>query len=187
MSSTNSSCDFESLCREHHPAVLREALRLTKNHADAWDLVQETYLRALRSFHAFEKGTHGYAWLRTILTRRFVDDWRQRRRRRHHRDIDEVEVATPQPDETPFWQTVPSNDLQRAIDLLPEQSRDLLERREFRQESYASLAGRLRVPIETVGTRLFRVRRKLRATLLDDHQPSRLPRSREDRATARAA
>jgi len=187
MSSTSSSCAFESLCREHHPAVLRDALRLTRNHDDAWDLVQDTYLRALRSFHTFGKGTNGYAWLRTILTRRFIDSWRQRCRRRHDRNIDELEVAAPQPDEAPFWQTVPANDLQRAIDLLPEQSRDLLEGREFRQESYVSLAERLRVPIETVGTRLFRVRRKLRATLLDDHQPSKRAKAFDHHAIAQAA
>ena len=69
---------FERLYRQHHASVLREALRLTRNEAAAWDLLQDTFERALRAYQSFKPGTNGRGWLLTILTRLFIDDWRRR-------------------------------------------------------------------------------------------------------------
>jgi RNA polymerase sigma-70 factor, ECF subfamily len=168
LSSARQSAQFEELCREHHPAILREAIRLTRSHDDAWDLVQDTYERALRSFDTFRQGTNAFAWLRTIMTRRFIDDWRLRNRRPRHSNIDDMEVAAPQPEEQPLWETFAANELDDALERIPEQYRTIIEAHALRRESYASLSERLQAPIKTVGTRLFRARAKLRAALLEE-------------------
>src|SRR6058998_1194028 len=67
------------------------ALRLTRNPADAEDLVQETYLRAYRGFAGFQEGTNLKAWLYRILTNSFINTYRSKKRRPEERDIEDVE------------------------------------------------------------------------------------------------
>lgn len=165
MSSAIQPIQFERLCRDHHASVLREAFRLTKNHADAWDLVQDTYERGYRSFGFFRPGTNFFAWLRTVMTRLFIDDWRRRRARPHQVSVHDVELAAPEPEELAAWQTVSTEALQQAMTVLPDGARRLLMARTFEGESYASLADRFELPIKTVGSQLFRTRDKLRAVL----------------------
>src|SRR5438093_5117155 len=67
------------------------ALRMTRNPADAEDLVQETYLKAYRAFGGFQEGTNLKAWLYRILTNTFINSYRARRRRPKTSDIEDVE------------------------------------------------------------------------------------------------
>src|SRR3954447_7358852 len=67
------------------------ALRMTRNPADAEDLVQETYLKAYRGFGGFEAGTNLKAWLYRILTNTYINSYRAKRRRPDESDIDDVE------------------------------------------------------------------------------------------------
>ena len=72
-------------------ALYSAALRMTRNPADAEDLVQETYLRAYRGFPTFEDGTNLKAWLYRILTNTFINQYRAARRRPTQVDIDDIE------------------------------------------------------------------------------------------------
>ena len=76
---------------EYMPALYSAALRMTRNPADAEDLVQETYLRAYRGFGGFQEGTNLRAWLYRILTNAYINTYRAKQRRPEETDLDEVE------------------------------------------------------------------------------------------------
>src|SRR5918912_4454987 len=82
---------FADQAMEYMPSLYSAALRMTRNRADAEDLVQETYLRAYRGFAGFEEGTNLRAWLYRILTNTFINSYRAKQRRPDERDLDEVE------------------------------------------------------------------------------------------------
>jgi RNA polymerase sigma-70 factor, ECF subfamily len=126
--------------------VYRFSLSLTRNRADADDLVQDTYVRAYRSWHAFQPGSDARRWLLTVCRNAFL------RTRGHARR----QPVTPldRPDATC-----------NAIDGLPESYRLVVVLVDVEDQSYEAAAAILGVPISTVRSRLFRARRQLRRML----------------------
>src|SRR5213078_2153465 len=82
---------FSELAMEHMSSLYTAALRMTRNPADAEDLVQETYLKAYRAFDSFQEGTNLKAWLYRILTNTFINSYRSRKRRPEQTELDDVE------------------------------------------------------------------------------------------------
>ena len=82
---------FAEQAMEFMPSLYSAALRMTRNPADAEDLVQETYLKAYRGFGGFEEGTNLKAWLYRILTNTFINTYRAKKRRPDETDLDDVE------------------------------------------------------------------------------------------------
>src|SRR6266581_923564 len=82
---------FADQAMEHMPSLYSAALRMTRNPADAEDLVQETFLRAYRGFGGFEEGTNLKAWLYRILTNTFINRYRAKKRRPEETEFDDVE------------------------------------------------------------------------------------------------
>src|SRR2546430_12626659 len=82
---------FVGQAMEHMPSLYTAALRMTRNPADAEDLVQETYLKDYRAFDSFQEGTNLKAWLYRILTNTFINSYRAKKRRPDESDIDDVE------------------------------------------------------------------------------------------------
>src|SRR3990170_5860070 len=82
---------FADQAMEFMPALYAAAMRMTRNRADAEDLVQETYLRAYRGFGGFEQGTNLKAWLYRILTNTYINAYRAKKRRPDESELDEVE------------------------------------------------------------------------------------------------
>src|ERR671914_1985772 len=76
---------------EHMPSLYTAALRMTRNPADAEDLVQDTYLKAYRGFGSFQEGTNLKAWLYKILTNTFINTYRAKKRRPEETDLDDTE------------------------------------------------------------------------------------------------
>src|SRR5256714_14425175 len=76
---------------EHMPSLYSAAMRMTRNPADAEDLVQETYLKAYRAFESFQEGTNLKAWLYRILTNTFINSYRSKKRRPEQTELDDVE------------------------------------------------------------------------------------------------
>jgi len=145
------------------------ALRLTRNRADAEDLVQDTLVKAFRFSGRFEPGTNLKAWLYTILH----NTWRNRRRDAA-RDTVEVdservdEAATvadgPTSADTPeriLLRDTLDSELQAALDALPDAFREAVWLRDVEEFSYAEIAQMLGVPIGTVMSRISRGRRLL--------------------------
>src|ERR1700691_3452687 len=82
---------FTDAAMEFMPGLYSAALRMTRNAAEAEDLVQETYLKAYRSYGSFEEGTNLRAWLYRILTNTFINSYRAAKRRPEIADVEDVE------------------------------------------------------------------------------------------------
>lgn len=175
MSSESKQREFERLYRQHQPAVLREAMRLAGNEAEAWDLTQDTFERAYRSFESYRPVGSVFGWLRTIMSRLFIDAWRRQRRLT---ELDEAGLPEAGVEEPPLWRTFSDEELRLAIAELPQDKRILIEAHVFEQQSYVSLATRMRLRVTTVGTRLHRIRGGLRLALLRRRQATPTGRGR---------
>jgi RNA polymerase sigma-70 factor (ECF subfamily) len=153
--------------------VYRFSLSLTRDPADAQDIVQETYLRAYRSWHTFQPGSDCRRWLFTICRNAFL---RSRESRRHEVDVDdgdaEAIAAARQhqamlDDGTDRLLTAvdlgPA--LDRAVSELDEPFRSTILLVDVEDQSYEAAAEILGVPIGTVRSRLFRARRQLQGQL----------------------
>jgi RNA polymerase sigma-70 factor (ECF subfamily) len=142
-------------------------LRLTRNPADAEDLVQDTYLKAFRAREQFEPGTNLKAWLFTILHNTFLNRRRRAVKEPVAVESDEIErmaadlPGTPQTPEQILLRDTLDADLQAALDALPEAFRRAVWLRDVEEFSYAEIAAMLEVPIGTVMSRISRGRRLL--------------------------
>jgi RNA polymerase sigma-70 factor (ECF subfamily) len=142
------------------------ALRLTRRPQDAEDLVQDTYLKAFRASHQFERGTNLKAWLFTILHNTFRNMRRNVGRSPIEVDSEAVDRAVDDPtgEHTPeqlLTRATLDADLQAALDALPEAFRQAVWLRDVEELSYAEIAQVLDVPIGTVMSRISRGRRAL--------------------------
>src|SRR4051812_50205316 len=88
---------FAELAMEHMSSLYTAALRMTRNPADAEDLVQETYLKAYRGFGGFQEGTNLKAWLYRVLTNTYINSYRAKQRRPQESDLGEGEDLYPDP------------------------------------------------------------------------------------------
>jgi RNA polymerase sigma-70 factor (ECF subfamily) len=153
------------------------ALRVTRNPADAEDLVQETMLRAYRAFDRFEPGTNLKAWLFRILTNAYINVYRKRQREPQKVSQDEVEdfdLYQELKDHDPAFDATPESivldnlvdsDILEAIEDLPEQFRLAVVLSDIEGFSYAEMAEIMDVPMGTVMSRLHRGRKALQKRL----------------------
>ena len=164
--------EFEDVALVYLDALYQTALRLTGSRAEADDVVQETFLRAFKSFDRFNPGTNCRAWLFTIMRNAFLNRVRAVSREVLEDDMDRHEELTsataagvPSPEET-FFQTVLHGDVDRALKELPLVFREAVILADLEGLSYREMADVLGCPIGTVMSRLSRGRRLLRAALL---------------------
>jgi RNA polymerase sigma-70 factor (ECF subfamily) len=153
------------------------ALRLTRNPADAEDLLQETFLRAYRGFDSFREGTNLRAWLYRIMTNAFINVYRKRQREPQTISDSEVEEwylydrlgerGTEASAEATVLEALPDEDVQEALAGLPDQFRMAVLLADVEGFSYKEIAEILDVPIGTVMSRLHRGRRALERRLWD--------------------
>jgi RNA polymerase sigma-70 factor (ECF subfamily) len=156
----------------HLDALYHLALRLTRNRAEAEDVVQEAFLRAFRGFHRFNPGTNCRAWLFTILRNVFLNRVRTQGREVLETEMggfDQVEVTTDVPvDRNPeehFLQTMLHGDVDRALTSLPLVFREAVMLVDIEGLTYREVAEVVGCPIGTVMSRLSRGRALLRRAL----------------------
>jgi RNA polymerase sigma-70 factor (ECF subfamily) len=155
------------------PGMYAAALRMTRNPADAEDLVQETFLRAYRGFDGFEEGTNLKAWLYRILTNTFINAYRKRQRQPVTVSEQEVEdrslferLGESGPSaEAEVLERLPDDDVKEALDSLSEGFRLAVLLADVEGFSYKEIAEIMDVPIGTVMSRLHRGRRALERRL----------------------
>jgi len=151
------------------------ALRLTRNPSDAEDLVQETYLRAYRGFSGFKQGTNLRAWMYRILTNTYINTYRKKQREPVTVADDDVEdwylyqrlgeSGVEASAETTVLERIPDEDVQRALEAIPEGFRLAVLLADVEGFSYKETAEILDIPMGTVMSRLHRGRRALEKAL----------------------
>src|SRR6266513_5230402 len=156
------------------------AMRMTRNPADAEDLVQETYLKAYRGFGGFQEGTNLKAWLYKILTNTFINNYRAKKRRPEESDVEDVEElylyrrlgggqaeVAGRSAEDELLDHLTESEIKDALEALPEQFRIAVLLGDVEGFSYKEIADILDIPIGTVMSRLHRGRKALQKRLYD--------------------
>lgn len=168
---------FEREALPHMDALLRTALRMTKNEADAEDLVQETFVKAYRFWDKFEQGSNCRAWLFKIMTNIFINDYRSKSRAPQAVDVDDIDdnylyrhLTTSGHEENPegqFFAKIFDDDVKKAIEELPDDFRMVVVLSFLEGFSYQEIADIADLQLGTVKSRLHRGRKLLQKQLYD--------------------
>jgi len=172
--------NFERDAMEFAPQLYSAALRMTRNPADAEDVLQETFLKAYRSFHTFQEGTNLKAWLYRILTNNYINRYRQKARRPDEVDLGDLEDLylyrrigaaetgdSSRSAEENALESIVDEDVKKAVDDLPDNFRMPVLLADVEGFSYKEIAEIMDVPIGTVMSRLHRGRKALEKALWD--------------------
>jgi RNA polymerase sigma-70 factor (ECF subfamily) len=149
--------------------LYRQALKMTRNHADAQDLVQETMVKAYCGFDGFRQGSNFSAWVYRILVNTYINCYRRQQRRPivfptsdftdHHMEVRSAEEQV--------LDATPNADIRAAMEALPEQFRMTVYYADVEGLNRKEIASVMRIPLGTVISRLHRGRRQLRRMLTD--------------------
>ncbi len=178
---------FEREVLPHLDTLYRVALRFTSEPARAQDLVQDTMLKAFRSWHRYEPGTNVRAWLLTILRNTFINDYRREKQRGPTVDIHTAETFSlfeevqEEDHEGRFFDQIVDDEVVKALDGLPDEFRETVVLSDRESMTYQEIADVTGVPVGTVKSRLFRGRRLLQKKLYDYAVEMGYIKSREGR------
>src|SRR5262245_25250426 len=171
-----SANEFQRTALEHMDSLYSTALRLCSHEKDAEDLVQDTYLKALRFREKFQDGTNLKAWLFKILTNTFINKYRRKVRERRILDDSEGIVGHDEPalrggerqdPEREYITRALGEDLQNALAQIPHDFRVAVILADVEEFSYREISDIMDCPIGTVMSRIFRGRRLLQRQLRD--------------------
>jgi RNA polymerase sigma-70 factor (ECF subfamily) len=171
---------FAEQAMQFAPSLYSTALRMTRNAADAEDLVQETYLKAYRAFDRFEEGTNLRAWLFRILTNTYINAYRAKQRRPNETELDDVEdlylyrrlgaleaALASRSAEDEMMELFTDDEVKSALESLPEPFRLAVILADVEGFSYKEIADMLEIPIGTVMSRLHRGRKAMHKLLFE--------------------
>jgi len=171
---------FADQAMQYAPQLYSSALRMTRNRADAEDLVQETYLKGFRSFSSFTEGTNLRAWLFRIMTNTYINKYRAKQRRPDEVDLGETEdlylyknlgalqdSSVGRSAEESLMELLPDDEVKRALEELPDNFRLPVILADVEGFAYKEIAEMLDIPIGTVMSRLHRGRKAMQKVLHD--------------------
>ena len=170
---------FEEQALQYMDQLYAAAMRMTRNPADAADLVQETFVKAYQAFGQFQQGTNLKAWLYRIQTNTFINSYRKKQRDPYQGTIDELEDwqlggaesltqgRTTRSAEAEAIDHLPDSAVKDALQAVPEDFRMAVYFADVEGFSYQEIADIMKTPVGTVMSRLHRGRRMLRDLLSD--------------------
>ena len=152
------------------------AMVLTRNPAEAADLVQETYVRALKAKESLRHGSNLKSWMFTILRNIWLNQLRHKRSAPQivelegHEGIADMAIETSEDPHAQYVSKMEQKEVRNAIQQLPAEFREIIVLREYEELSYQEIAAMLECPAGTVMSRLARARSKLRVLLSENEQ-----------------
>lgn len=167
---------FEEEAIPHMKILFNYALRMTGDQLEADDLVQDTYMRAFRFFHKFEKGTNCKAWLFRIMKNCYINKYRKNKKEPSKVDYEDVqnfydsirdELVDPNDLEHKVFSNLLDDDVMNALNSLQDDYKTVVILCDLEGLSYEEIAEFLDVPIGTVRSRLHRGRKILQRKLYD--------------------
>jgi RNA polymerase sigma-70 factor, ECF subfamily len=170
---------FEEQALQYMDQLYAAAMRMTRNPADAADLVQETYIKAYQAFGQFQQGTNLKAWLYRIQTNTFINNYRKNQRNPYQGTIDDLEdwqlggaesvtqSASTRSAEAEAIDHLPDSAVKDALQAIPEDFRMAVYYADVEGFSYQEVADIMKTPVGTVMSRLHRGRRMLRELLAE--------------------
>ena len=176
---TECNARFERGALPLRDIMYRHAFRMSRNHADAEDLVQEAMMKAYAGFHTFRPDTNLQAWLLRILINSYISDYRKKRRQPVQYSTEELTEqrlaetytrsapAGLRSAEDQALDSLPDNDIKSAMQALPRQFRDVVYYADVEGLRYQEIAAIMNTPTGTVASQLHRGRRQLRRLLGD--------------------
>lgn len=170
---------FEEQALPYMDQLYAAAMRMTRNPADAADLVQETYVKAFQAFGQFQQGTNLKAWLYRIQTNTFINNYRKNQRNPYQGTIDDLEdwqlggaesltqSLSTRSAEAEAIDHLPDSAVKDALQAIPEDFRLAVYFADVEGFSYQEIADIMKTPVGTVMSRLHRGRRMLRESLAE--------------------
>ena len=172
--------DFTKESMQFAPQLFSTAMRMTRNQSDAEDLVQETFIKAWRSFHTFQTGTNLRAWLYRIMTNTFINKYNSKLRKPTETELDEVEELylykrlgsidqskLSSSAEDQMLELFTDDEVKNALEELPETFRLPVLLSDVDGFSYKEIAEMLDIPLGTVMSRLHRGRKLMQKMLYE--------------------
>ena len=172
--------DFTHDAMQHAPQLFSTAMRMTRNRSDAEDLVQETFIKAWRSFATYQQGTNLRAWLFRIMTNTYINKYNAQQRKPTETELDDVEELflykrlgsvdqsqLSQSAEDQMLSLFTDDEVKKALEELPEQFRIPVLMSDVEGFSYKEIAEILEIPLGTVMSRLHRGRKAMQKMLYE--------------------
>jgi RNA polymerase sigma-70 factor (ECF subfamily) len=172
--------DFTNDAMQHAPQLFSTAMRMTRNRSDAEDLVQETFIKAWRSFATYQQGTNLRAWLFRIMTNTYINKYNAQQRKPTETELDDVEELflykrlgavdqsqLSQSAEDQMLSLFTDDEVKNALEELPDQFRIPVLMSDVEGFSYKEIAEILEIPLGTVMSRLHRGRKSMQKMLYE--------------------
>ena len=172
--------DFTNDAMQHAPQLFSTAMRMTRNRSDAEDLVQETFIKAWRSFATYQQGTNLRAWLFRIMTNTYINKYNAQQRKPAETELDDVEELflykrlgavdqsqLSQSAEDQMLSLFTDDEVKKALEELPDQFRIPVLMSDVEGFSYKEIAEILEIPLGTVMSRLHRGRKSMQKMLYE--------------------
>ena len=172
--------DFTHDAMKHAPQLFSTAMRMTRNRSDAEDLVQETFIKAWRSFATYQQGTNLRAWLFRIMTNTYINKYNAQQRKPTETELDDVEELflykrlgavdqsqLSQSAEDQMLSLFTDDEVKKALEELPDQFRIPVLMSDVEGFSYKEIAEILEIPLGTVMSRLHRGRKSMQKMLYE--------------------